>query len=100
MSDNCEQCGRPIASTKPFWKHGKRHCFRAVSVYAVHGFYGCDTGCCGHRFYAIDDKGERREIGDFDFMHDNVMEQLATYAAKYRVPINELECQVKPDCDL
>lgn len=65
----CERCGRRI------WYRESARCnpcdwlaAQTVTVYANHEGYGCDTGCCGWRFTAED---ERRIEFDhtFEFMH-------------------------------
>jgi hypothetical protein len=59
MNATCERCGRPvrrpndhqIASGFPDGRAGGKR------LYFVHDFLGCDSGCCGHRFYVVDTTG-------------------------------------------
>jgi hypothetical protein len=38
-------------------------------VYVVHEGYGCDTGCCGHRLYVEEARGNS-VWSEFEFVHD------------------------------
>ena len=61
--DTCERCGRPVS------KYGTHFHPEDISyAYVVHDFYGCDTGCCGHRVYFCD-KEDRTLSSHFTFSH-------------------------------
>ena len=53
-SGNCSYCGRPFNETAPSFRSHRP----IVGVYVVHDFYGCDTGCCGHKSVAVDSDGD------------------------------------------
>ena len=38
-------------------------------AYVVHDFYGCDSGCCGHRAYLVDADGNQVAHSAFAFDH-------------------------------
>jgi hypothetical protein len=41
-----------------------------MKIVVLHGYYGCDTGCCGHYIHIEDDEGN--DISDsstFEFDH-------------------------------
>lgn len=61
-------------------------------VYYVHDYYGCDTGCCGHRVVVEDAKGRER-LSVFDFMHDkgSLDEAVQGIAAEYGITVGECE---------
>lgn len=68
MSEICERCGRPIQRWAeeyegPLSKDG--------CLVIGHGYYGCDTGCCG--LEAVYRGPPNTTIGwrsEFDFTHD------------------------------
>lgn len=62
-----EECGRPILS--PLTKSPTIvNPFNLAYFYVKHAYFGCDTGCCGHRVFYVDKDG--REYGnDFEFDH-------------------------------
>lgn len=66
MKETCEYCGRQHSN--------KNHCkcagARVVWAYAVHDYYGCDTGCCGWRAIGTDKKGNVL-ASEFNFFHFN-----------------------------
>lgn len=39
-----------------------------VRIFVEHGYYGCDTGCCGLRVM-VQDEDERWDESIFDFEH-------------------------------
>src|SRR4051812_43865252 len=60
MKDTCERCGRPIRQSNAHDKAIKLPIGRddGQCLYFVHDFLGCDSGCCGHRFYVLDRGGD------------------------------------------
>jgi hypothetical protein len=60
------------------------------SVRFYHDYYGCDTGCCGHRITVADATGRVR-ASDFEFAHDHAdwKQQVAQLAAQYGLTIGE-----------
>ena len=55
MKNPCPRCGREQSGGgHAFYMHR----METVSVYVVHDYYGCDTGCCGHRVIGLDASGE------------------------------------------
>lgn len=43
-----------------------------------HDYYGCESGCCGHAVYKIEDG---KEVGyEFDFSHRDAGESAEAYA--------------------
>lgn len=55
---------------------------RKVIVY--HSYYGCDTGCCGHRVEIINPDAERVYTGngEFKFDHPDQGEDDVTFAIR------------------
>lgn len=39
-----------------------------MKIIVYHAYYGCDTGCCGHRIELRDDQGISQS-SEFDFTH-------------------------------
>jgi hypothetical protein len=66
----CPYCHRPVLHPQTE-HHG--HCDTGVSAYLVHGSYGCDTGCCGHRAYLLDAKDDIVD-SHFVFAHWSAMD--------------------------
>lgn len=66
MATICKRCGR-----ETYWEQCPDFACRirdAVTVEASHAYYGCDTGCCGTVFRAVDKHG--CEVWEsFDFAH-------------------------------
>jgi hypothetical protein len=86
MPDHCPTCDRPVQE-----KHHKTRTHRPiVSVSYRHEGYGCDTGCCGHVLFALDDRGGVVSVGDFNFMHekDELDQRLAALSDHLSVPID------------
>ena len=48
-------------------------------VIVYHGFYGCDTGCCGHVVEIHDDNGKILR-NSFDFNHPDKKEEYLEFA--------------------
>jgi len=76
MNETCERCGRHVVGGHPDLLDKKtvfgiRFCSadRAVKVSARHGYYGCDSGCCGTE-WSVECAGGRTYTA-FDFSHDN-----------------------------
>jgi hypothetical protein len=59
MNTVCERCGRliqrPNEHALPFG--GPAGHAGGERLYFVHDWLGCDTGCCGHKFYVVDKCG-------------------------------------------
>lgn len=65
MQELCERCGRKHyapqdVETRPW-------CGAYVTV--EHDFYGCGSGCCGHRVYLYDENGHNVDRSGFHFGH-------------------------------
>ncbi len=97
----CTRCNRPVQSG---------HEYNCVSlkpakyIKVIHSYYGCDTGCDGHRAYVCDEDGNIVERGSFEFAHPFGQEKLEfakeiarKLIAAYKVPINEMECEIRDD---
>lgn len=39
-----------------------------VSCFVAHEYFGCDTGCCGHKIYGLD-KNDHEIFSHFEFDH-------------------------------
>lgn len=67
----CEVCRRPrnaVVVTDGIHKPCMQR-MEGGSVRYHHDFYGCDTGCCGHRMILTDAKGN--EVwSEFEFTHN------------------------------
>lgn len=50
-----------------------------MRIVVYHGFYGCETGCCGHFVRLTDDDGEEHE-GEFTFTHPLSTDDVRTWA--------------------
>ena len=60
----CLRCGRSAHIEERL--HGPT--WQGVYSYAVHDYYGCDTGCCGHMAYLCN--GSDQVIDEhFEFTH-------------------------------
>jgi hypothetical protein len=59
----CNRCDRPLHEN-----HSECRPWAADYVIVVHEGYGCDTGCCGHRVYAMTNKGHEVD-SEFEFSH-------------------------------
>jgi len=61
----CQQCGR--------WTYNNRcqhsATWRAAYSYVVHDYFGCESGCCGHRAYLCDANDKLLAESDFQFEH-------------------------------
>ncbi len=71
-----------------------------VGVYATHGYYGCDSGCCGHSFHLVDKNGAE-VYTNFEFDHDVsfIEDELRRYAHEYGVPILKRKNDIVSDDD-
>lgn len=85
----CRFCHR-LSHTVPYYQ--REGDLKAAYAYAVHDSYGCDTGCCGYRWYACDESGEILFMAEFDFMHDR--DAFRAWAHKYGLHIHWEECNV------
>jgi hypothetical protein len=99
MRQYCDFCGR-IAAESPVPEH--LPCLERAKggvVYYVHDSYGCDTGCCGHRFYFESGKGETTQLRDFEFTHDkDALDRYAgEYAAMLGISVAWDRCQFNDD---
>jgi hypothetical protein len=67
MPATCERCNRPILFPQPEARGVAAH---VVACYVAHAYYGCDTGCCGHKCVGVDCNGRDVDCLDsFDFVH-------------------------------
>ena len=85
----CSKCGRIIG----YYSHTRAgNLSRGKYAYVVHDFFGCDTGCCGHKAYLCD---ENNEIIDekFEFIHPYSMDEKEFISGW----INALWCNVRID---
>jgi hypothetical protein len=97
MPTTCQRCGRPIQRPNghdlPFGfppgpSGGER-------LYFVHDFLGCDTGCCGHRFYVVDVFGRplwSRLMLD-EHNRDVLACQATELARRFGVPVDWRACE-------
>ncbi len=70
-----------------------------VKVYVVHDYYGCDTGCCGHKAVAEDGEGNVCQSNTFNFSHsyDQDHEEFAKALAAEHfpdIPFSWADCNV------
>lgn len=81
------------------------------TVVVWHSFYGCDTGCCGHRIYMGDDAVQVAEDdqykGEFVFDHPYGVEKelewakelvTETYGAEHVADLDWEHCVVTTNC--
>lgn len=93
----CPKCGRPHRLQET------RECAmsRAAYCYVVHDYYGCDSGCCGHRAYLCDAAGNILEE-QWAFIHPYGAEK-DSWAAEYcggiwpGIEVRLSECAVSED---
>jgi hypothetical protein len=91
---SCDRCGRP------YQEQVKHEFLRGdpAYVYYNHSYYGCDSGCCGHRFYVADADG--RVLSErFEFTHDEeaVRENAEAMAHHWGVPVRADKCEYSDD---
>ena len=95
----CKQCGRPANSEE--CRHGP--IWRAAYSYVVHAYYGCDTGCCGHRAYLCDENDNIIAESHFEFTHPGWKEPHDAWAKEFclslwpDVPVKIEMCEVLKD---
>jgi hypothetical protein len=65
VAETCKNCGRPVTAEPP--KSGRYHGL-VTRATVEHEFYGCDTGCCGHRIHGYDARGGS-VCSEFSFSH-------------------------------
>ena len=41
-----------------------------VGVRVGHGYYGCESGCCGSEIQVVDSEGDELDHAEFAFNHD------------------------------
>jgi hypothetical protein len=84
----CPRCDRPISDEN---KKCRTH-RPIVSVHYAHSGYGCDSGCCGHQVYGIDDAGDQVQL-EWMFSHDrdDIEEVARAFADKLHVPVGACE---------
>jgi hypothetical protein len=68
MSDVCPKCGRNLFH-QPQHERWCAYDLTKCKAYVVHEYYGCDTGCCGHKGYLRDENGLIVDWTDFSFAH-------------------------------
>lgn len=63
------------------------------------GYYGCESGCCGYRFYVYDDRDELIDE-QFEFIHPDTIEELvAVIKETYpNIPVRLDLCEVVTWC--
>lgn len=61
----CSNCSRNVFAMNQ--SRGKYH-GRVVRATVKHDYYGCDSGCCGHRVYGYDERGNEA-CSRFEFDH-------------------------------
>jgi hypothetical protein len=72
-SSLCSKCGRVIAG----YNHARLgNLGRGKYAYIVHDYYGCDTGCCGHRAYLCNED-------------DEIIDEQFTFAHPYGISTEE-----------
>lgn len=79
----CEKCGREFFQEQH--KH-ERWCSFDVSkctAYVVHEYYGCDSGCCGHRAYLVNEEGQQVDSSDFEFHHPSYKQDYKEWAEEF-----------------
>jgi hypothetical protein len=89
LNSLCPRCGRIIGH----YSHARSgNLRRGEYAYIVHDYYGCDTGCCGHKAYLCDEDGQ---IIDevFKFIHPGRMSK-KEFVSSY---IHSLWCNIKID---
>lgn len=64
-----------------------------LKIRVFHGYYGCDTGCCGHIIEVEDSKGQCH-IDHFEFTHpgDGNFKEWATEFAQDYIRSHHPEC--------
>lgn len=61
----------------------------AVAVVIQHGYYGCDSGCCGTELAVVDGDGYSEQV-EFDFSHEaNFNKEAAQLAEALGVPVRD-----------
>jgi hypothetical protein len=102
--ERCGRCGRP--REKPAHEDAicapcRGEIARAVGgiAYVVHDYYGCESGCCGHRAYVEDARGNVLD-SEFEFLHDEeqALDMALALAAKWDVDLDPGRCEFRPDC--
>jgi hypothetical protein len=71
-----------------------------ITVRVYHSYFGCDTGCCGHRVeLTVDDKS--MDVGNFEFGHpyNEDLKEWATALAKEEIQRECPECLESIDWD-
>jgi hypothetical protein len=97
--DTCRRCNRTYTATVPASKHGIGRCQPCIGVFYVHAGFGCDTGCCGHRFVAVAASGDEGELA-FEFTHDadEIAYKASELAASLNVPVLQDRCEMLVNC--
>lgn len=87
----CLKCGRK--------RHESPSECEGRPVRVLHGGYGCDTGCCGHRVVAEYEAGYTVDDGETFFEHDRtaLMERAQTYADRLGVPFDQFASEFVDD---
>ena len=73
-----------------------------VKVRVVHDFYGCDSGCCGHKAIAEDATGNECK-GSLEFYHPGEGQSDRDFAAEFAsedfagIPLDFEECEIRSD---
>lgn len=93
----CPICGRNIKE-----QHAPKSspASNPVTIYYVHSYYGCDTGCCGHSITIEYENGEIDERRNFEFTHDKEsMDYTVSETAHHLgIPVAWDKCEFRDNC--
>lgn len=96
----CDRCGRPVLAHYTPIGRAPVHVETAA---VVHSFYGCDSGCCGHRVVGYNCDGIAVEEGRFEFDHPSgesreaFAERMVRAAYGDSVTVRLDECEILDD---
>lgn len=73
---------------------------KKLKVRVFHGYYGCETGCCGH-FIEVEDDSGKTVADKFEFSHpyDEEAKQWATELAQKYILEKHPDCYDTIDWD-
>jgi hypothetical protein len=78
MTEKCNKCGRERSVHNP--RTGNK--CDAAYFYVVHDYYGCDTGCCGHRVILCDESDNELDR-EWDFEHFDNNEEIESFGKQF-----------------
>lgn len=78
---HCKNCGRERKMITNPWPGSAKP---PVAIEVVHDYYGCDTGCCGHRIIFVDEDG-KEVVSHWTFSHEGAPGQLEDGKEEARV---------------